>query len=132
MKITPAVLAVLVASASLTLPAPVNADDGLAAAMCDYVAANDKSRLRKKLKESRAKLRNIYDAVKCNGNNLIRHAISNNANEVGEFIVKKIPASVLASSGDTDWANANGFSGSPILAAIAARSGGGGEEDDDN
>ncbi|MBU1308171.1 DUF3718 domain-containing protein [Rheinheimera muenzenbergensis] len=115
------------AAVTLTLvaaPAAV-ADDQLAASMCDYVAADDKNRLRKVLSDYRLRLRNIYDGVVCNGENLIRHAFKSNANDVGEFIVKQLPGSAVAASGDIGWAEGNGFAASPLLAVLKDRAGGG-------
>ena len=115
------------AAVTLTLvaaPAAV-ADDQLAASMCDYVAADDKNRLRKVLSDYRLRLRNIYDGVVCNGESLIRHAFKSNANDVGEFIVKQLPGSSVAGSGDIAWAEGNGFAASPLLAVLKERAGGG-------
>ena len=115
------------AAVTLTLvaaPAAV-ADDQLAASMCDYVAADDKNRLRKVLSDYRLRLRNIYDGVVCNGDSLIRHAFKSNANDVGEFIVKQLPGSAVAGSGDIAWAEGNGFTASPLLAVLKERAGGG-------
>ena len=115
------------AAVTLTLvaaPAAV-ADDQLAASMCDYVAADDKNRLRKVLSDYRLRLRNIYDGVVCNGESLIRHAFKSNANDVGEFIVKQLPGSAVAGSGDIAWAESNGFAASPLLAVLKDRAGGG-------
>lgn len=115
------------AAVTLTLvaaPAAV-ADDQLAASMCDYVAADDKNRLRKVLSDYRLRLRNIYDDVVCNGESLIRHAFKSNANDVGEFIVKQLPGSSVAGSGDIGWAEANGFAASPLFAVLKDRAGAG-------
>ncbi|HEX5794073.1 MAG TPA: DUF3718 domain-containing protein, partial [Rheinheimera sp.] len=106
----------------LTAPVAV-ADDQLAASMCDYVAADDKNRLRKVLSDYRLRLRNIYDGVVCNGESLIRHAFKSNAADVGEFIAKQLPGSAIESAGDIAWAEANGFSASPLLAVLKERAG---------
>lgn len=106
----------------LTAPIAV-ADDQLAASMCDYVAADDKNRLRKVLSDYRLRLRNIYDGVVCNGESLIRHAFKSNAADVGEFIAKQLPGSAIESAGDIAWAEANGFSASPLLAVLKERAG---------
>lgn len=120
-------LAKFICGAAVTLSllaAPVAvADDQLAASMCDYVAADDKNRLRKVLSDYRLRLRNIYDGVVCNGNSLIRHAFKSNAADVGEFIVKQLPGSAIAGSGDIAWAEGNGFSASPLLAVMKSRAG---------
>lgn len=93
----------------------------LLAGICDTVESDNKSRFRKKLKDARVKLRNIYDGVTCGGLPLVRYAMQANANSVGEFIVSRMPASHFAGSGDADWAAANGFGDSEIAKAIASR-----------
>ncbi|MDP5136681.1 DUF3718 domain-containing protein [Rheinheimera baltica] len=108
----------------LTAPVAV-ADDQLAASICDYVAADDKSRLRKVLSDYRLRLRNIYDGVVCDGESMIRYAFKKEAADVGEFIVKQLPGSSISGSGDIDWAESNGFSASPLLAVLKSRAGDG-------
>ncbi|WP_372872974.1 DUF3718 domain-containing protein [Shewanella sp.] len=134
MRVLPLALAAAIAASFV--PTQAKADtDPLVASICDYVKANDKNRLRKKLKESRVKLRNIYSGVSCDGTSLLRTAMGAGANDVGEFIAKRLSESELgATEGDgmtiVAWAEANGHGGSPITAAIKDRlSGGGGEED---
>ena len=78
MKLSTLLFTLSVSSAALLSSHTVNANEQLAASICDYVGADDKSRIRKKLKESRVKLRNIYAGISCGGNNLIRHAIMHN------------------------------------------------------
>ncbi|ATC93579.1 DUF3718 domain-containing protein [Pseudoalteromonas tunicata] len=123
MKVTTIILFGAVVSSAVFMSTSVRAEDELVASICDYVAADDKNRLRKKLDDSRLKLRNVYDDILCGGNTLLRHAMSNNASNAGEFIVKQLPKQKLVDSGDFDWANANGHGGSAIAAAIKERAG---------
>lgn len=108
-------------------PTPAKADAAqLVASICDYVASNDKNRLRSKLSDSGIRLRNIYDGVKCNGQSLLRFAMSSGADGAGEFIAKQLPGSTLGApeaDGKTviAWAEANGFGGSATAAAIKER-----------
>jgi hypothetical protein len=111
---------IAVSSAAFVKPAQASNTQALNG-ICENVAADNKSRFRKKLKESGLKLRDVYSAISCGGDNLVRYAMAKNANSVGSYIVKRMPASHFAGSGDTDWANSNGFGGSPIVASIAAR-----------
>lgn len=60
--------------------------------ICEYVQANDKSRLRSFLKQNKLKLRSIYDDLKCNGDNLLIFAAKSQSLEVGEFIIGKLPS----------------------------------------
>lgn len=89
--------------------------------ICENVATDNKSRFRKKIKESGLKLRDIYTAVSCEGKSLVRYSMAKNATSVGSYIVKRMPASHFAASGDLDWANTNGFATSPIVETISAR-----------
>jgi hypothetical protein len=123
MKLTTVLVSVSLCAASLTFSHNANADDQLAVSLCEYVAANDKGGLRNKLKSSRVKIRNIFDAVFCNGNNLLRHAIVSNATDTGEYIVKNLPKSMLEDGADIAWAEGNGHGGSPLIAVIKDRAG---------
>ena len=123
MKLTASIVLGVLATGSMVFSSSVNATDQLVASICDYVAADDKNRLRKKLDDSRLKLRNVYDDISCGGNSLLRHAMASNATSAGEFIVKQLPKNKLASSGDYEWASANGHGASAIAAAIKDRAG---------
>jgi hypothetical protein len=52
---------------------------------------------------------------------LVRYSIKSGAVKTGEFIVKRLPASHFAGSGDAEWAAGNGFADSPVVKAIAER-----------
>ncbi|WP_394131314.1 DUF3718 domain-containing protein [Shewanella maritima] len=128
MRLLPVAVAALLVASSVSTPVVANTDQ-LVANICDYVKSDDKNRLRKKLKESRVKLRNIYDGVSCDGGSLLRTAYNSNAVTVGEFIAKRLSSKELTApepDGQTilDWANANGHGGSSITAAINDRIGG--------
>ncbi len=81
----------IVLATSLMTAAPAKADS-MTLRICEYVQANDKSRLRSFLKQNKVKIRNIYDGVQCNGSNLLIFAAKSKALEVGEFIIGKLPA----------------------------------------
>ena len=80
-----------VIAASLLTTTSANANN-MTLRICEYVQANDKSRLRSFLKQNKLKIRNIYDGLECNGDNLLIFAAKSNALEVGEFIIGKLPA----------------------------------------
>lgn len=121
-KLSKLVVVAAVAAGSFTFTAPVNAEDQLAVSICEYIAADDKNRLRSKLKSSRVKIRNVYDAIKCNGNNLLRHAVANNAVDAGEYVVKNLSKSSLSDGADIAWAESN-FASSPLIPIIKDRAG---------
>ncbi|WP_193049714.1 DUF3718 domain-containing protein [Pseudoalteromonas undina] len=121
-KLPKLVVIAAIAVGSFAYTAPASADDQLAVSVCEYIAADDKNRLRSKLKSSRVKIRNIYDAVFCNGNNLLRHAVASNAVDAGEYIVKNLSKSSLEDGADIAWAEAN-HAGSPLIPIIKDRAG---------
>lgn len=76
--------------------APVTKADTMSLRICEYVAANDKNRLRSFLKQNKLKMRKVFKGVKCNDKNLLVFAASNKALEAGEFIIGKISAKEVA------------------------------------
>ncbi|MEJ6475729.1 DUF3718 domain-containing protein [Pseudoalteromonas piscicida] len=122
MKLTTVLLSVTIAVAAFSFSKPASANEQLALSLCEYIAADDKNRIRKALKTARLKMRNIYDGIQCNGNNLLRHAIASNANDSGEYIIKSIPKSALEDGKDLAWAESN-HAGSALIAVIKDRAG---------
>ena len=112
---------VLLSVMSVSTPAKANDVASFLAGVCDNVANDNKGRFRKKLKSAGVKLRNIYDGVTCGGEPLVRYAMQKGAKSVGVFMVKRMPASHFASSGDLEWASSNGFGDSAIAKAISKR-----------
>ncbi|MDX1538708.1 DUF3718 domain-containing protein [Arsukibacterium sp.] len=114
-------LAAVIAATSF-VSTPVAADDQLAISICSYVAADSRNNLRKVLSDNRIRLSAVYSGVVCDGLPLVRHAIKHNANETAEFMIKQLPGSFVAASGDAEWAQSNGFAASPVIDAIKERS----------
>lgn len=77
---------------ALTLSPNVSANDSVGLRVCEYIKANDKSRLRSYLKQQKLRVRNLYDQIKCNDMNLLVFAAANQSLEAGEFLIGKIPA----------------------------------------
>ncbi len=129
MRLLPTTIAAILAASAFSLPVQANSDQ-LAANICNYVQTDDKNRLRKKLKENRVKLRNIYSGVTCDGDSLLRTAMKSGSDKVGTFVAKRLSVNDL-SAAEADsmtiiaWADANGHSGSAITSAIKERIAGG-------
>ena len=92
------ILPILLAAAIIPTT-EVKAED-LGLRVCEYVAANDKSRLRTLLKQNKIKLRKIYSNFQCNGDSLLVFAAKSNSLKVGEFIIGKLPSKVVKSEID--------------------------------
>ena len=80
--------------------APVTKANNLSLRICEYVAANDKNRLRSFMKQNKLKIRNVFKTIKCNEKNLLVFAASNNALETGEFLIGKVSSKEVAKSID--------------------------------
>ena len=93
------------------------------ASICLYVAENDKKRLRKLLKSNHVKIRKLYQEISCNNKSLLQFAIEKKSKDVGLFMVKKIPVSLLKKKGALKWAEDNGHADSDITAALRKRVG---------
>ena len=76
-----------------TTYSPVASASNVAQTLCEYVSADDKKRLRSYLKSNKLKIRQIFDGVQCNGQNLLSFASSNNAVETGTLMINKLPKS---------------------------------------
>lgn len=113
----------LVPVVTLLLASPVLADDQLAASMCGYIKDDNRNQLRKTLTDNKLNLRNIYDSIKCNGENMLQFAIRSDAYESGTFIIKQMPAKTLAEFDYDGWATSNGFGASSLVNEIRARIG---------
>ncbi|WP_448550344.1 DUF3718 domain-containing protein [Thalassotalea fusca] len=76
------------------------ADDSMSLRICEYIQANDKQRLRNFLKQKKVKIRNIYQDLLCNNDNILVFAAKSNSLDVGEFIIGKLPSKYVASEID--------------------------------
>ena len=122
-------LTITIASTALMAPNLAVADEQLAEALCGYIEVDNKSRLRKVLKENKMRIRNIHDSIFCDGQSMLRFAITNDANAVGGLISSKLSIKALSEPEEdgmtiVEWANAFGHSGSPVIANIQDKIGG--------
>ncbi|WP_395342809.1 DUF3718 domain-containing protein [Ningiella sp. W23] len=125
------ILIPLFAVAPLAFAPNANADVETALAnICEIVKTNDKSELRKKMKNVRSnyqlKLRDYYSGIKCNGTSLIKLAIMNDATDAGTLLVKKMPKKLLAEPEHdgkelTAWINEQGHAEHPIAIELFDR-----------
>jgi len=106
-----------------------HANDQLAESLCGYIEADSKSRLRKVLKENKLRVRNIFDAISCDGQDMLRFAVSSEANKVGGFILSKLPVTSLTATGPDgktfdQWAQELGHGNSPVVQSAQDKVGG--------
>jgi hypothetical protein len=70
----------------------------IAQSICEYVAADDKKRMRSFLKTNKLKIRNIFDGIQCNGKNLLEFAATQGAVDTGSLIITKLPKDVVSAN----------------------------------
>ena len=75
--------------------APV-AQANVAQTLCEYVAADNKVRMRKFLKKNRIKIRSVFDDIKCNGQNLLVFAQTAKAVDVGSLVISQLPKDTVS------------------------------------
>ena len=123
---------IVIAASTLAFSNAAQADDisDALANICTIVQADDKGELRKKMRsvqsDYRLKLRDYYSGISCDGQSLIRTAVTSNAIEVGTLLVKKMPSKDLQepeADGKTlqAWIAEQGLQDSPISAELNGR-----------
>ncbi len=106
-----------------------HANDQIVDSLCGYIEADSKRRMRKVLKENKLRIRNIYDSVTCDGQDMLRFAVSSEANKVGGFILSKLPVKALVEPGPDgktfdQWAQELGHGASPVVQSAKDKVGG--------
>lgn len=88
--------------AALTLTSVVTAPkanaNNIAQSICEYVAADDKKRMRSFLKSNKLKIRSIFDGIQCNGKNLLEFAVARNSVSTGSLMIKKLSKKVVSAN----------------------------------
>lgn len=80
---------------SITFAPAANAVD-VASSICEYVASDNKKRLRSFLKSNKLKIRKIFKQLKCNGKNLLVFAAESDSVKTGTLMISKLPKKVVA------------------------------------
>ncbi|MBO9492170.1 DUF3718 domain-containing protein [Endozoicomonas sp. G2_1] len=75
----------------------VRADD-VAQNLCQYVAADDKKRLRSFLKMNKLKIRSVFKGVQCNGQNLLEFAAARGSVKTGSLMISKLPKKTVSAN----------------------------------
>lgn len=87
-------IATLVLTSVVSAPKVYAAD--IAQSICEYVAADDKKRMRSFLKSNKLKIRSIFDGIQCNGKNLLEFAATSGSVETGTLMISKLPKDVVS------------------------------------
>jgi len=88
--------------AVLTLTSVVSTPQAQAAnvaqSICEYVAADDKKRMRSFLKTNKLKIRRIFGDIRCNGKNLLEFASTSGSVKTGALMISKLPKKVVSAN----------------------------------
>ena len=123
--VLPALAATVLLSGSFVSTNAMAGDEAVIKSICSYIASDDANRVRKKLKENRLRIRDIHDAILCNGSSMLKFAAEKNSVEAGKLIAKKLSKKSLKAPGPDgvvflDWAASNGYS-SEIVDVVKGR-----------
>jgi hypothetical protein len=84
----------LIFTFSLTTP-KANAAD-IATSLCEYVATDDKKRMRSFLKTNKLKIRRVFGGIQCNGKNLLEFASVSGSVKTGSLMISKLPKKIVS------------------------------------
>ncbi|WP_274049942.1 DUF3718 domain-containing protein [Thalassomonas haliotis] len=70
----------------------------IAQSICEYVASDDKKRMRSFLKANKLKVRSIFNGIQCNGKNLLEFAAVKGSVKTGSLMIKKLPKKVVSAN----------------------------------
>jgi len=70
----------------------------IAQSLCEYVAADDKKRMRSFLKTNKLKIRRIFEGIQCNGKNLLEFASVSGSVKTGSLMISKLPKKVVSAN----------------------------------
>lgn len=68
----------------------------IAQTLCEYVAVDDKKRMRSFLKSNKLKIRSVYKSIQCNNMDMLQFADNRSSTQVGAFLIGKLPKSVVS------------------------------------
>ncbi len=80
----------------VTTPSAHGAD--IAQSLCNYVAADDKKRMRSFLKTNKLKIRSIFNGIQCNGKNLLAFASDKGSVKTGTLMISKLPKKIVSAN----------------------------------
>ncbi|WP_245560674.1 DUF3718 domain-containing protein [Colwellia piezophila] len=86
----------LILASAVTTPKAQAAD--IATSICQYVATDDKKRMRSFLKTNKLKIRRIFNGIKCNGKNLLEFASTSGSVKTGSLMISKLPKKVVSAN----------------------------------
>jgi len=70
----------------------------VAQSICEYIATDDKKRMRSFLKTNKLKIRRIFNGIQCNGKNLLEFASTKGSVETGSLMISKLPKKVVSAN----------------------------------
>lgn len=81
----------ILSAMSVVAPAQASSTRDIGESLCAYVQSDNKSGIRKVLRQRNVKIRSIFDDLRCNGKDLLSFADHNGAEDAGALIIKRLP-----------------------------------------
>src|SRR5690554_8227465 len=112
----------------LLFPIKSSALDNVAEKLCSSIVADDRQRMRTILSNHNIRLRNVFSGVRCNDYSMLQFAITAEAIDVGEMLIRLRPVSTIENDkvngeGVIQWAEKAGYGTSLVLALVRKRLG---------
>ena len=77
---------------------PPSFSANISLSICEYVAADDKKRLRSFLKSNHLKIRKIFKDLRCNHQNILVFAAASGSLSTGEMIIRKLSKKIVSAN----------------------------------
>ncbi|HLV48966.1 MAG TPA: DUF3718 domain-containing protein [Aliidiomarina sp.] len=115
-----------VAAVMTVLPTKSYANSEIAEGLCAAIVADDRQRMRTILSNNNMRLRNVFNGVRCNGYSMLQFAITAEAIDVGEMLIRQLPIRIIEEdevNGQNilQWAESAGYGSSPVLQVVRDR-----------
>ena len=128
MRLIQMFLPLLFVSSVFATPAKAVESELIAKNLCRAVMSDDRSYLREIITKHKLRLPNVFTAVRCNGYSMLQFAITAEALDVGEMLIRRVPLSVLEADKVNgkrvdEWAEKAGYGSSPVIAIVRERLG---------
>ncbi len=115
-----------VATTAAIIPTKSYANNDIAEGLCSAIVADDRQRMRTILSNNNMRLRNIFSGVRCNGYSMLQFAITAEAVDVGEMLIRQLPVrsieeDLINGQSVMQWAESAGYGSSLVLQVVRER-----------
>lgn len=111
---------------AVAMAQPAQASDEIAEGLCTAISADDRQRLRTILSNHNVRIRNVFSSIRCNGQSMLQFAITAEADEVGEMLIRQLPVraieeDLIDGKSVLEWAEQAGYASSAVVGVVRER-----------